>query len=146
MSIDPLKGVYINNNYYNYEPETFNITRSLRNNSQPVQRNTNLNRSFAINGLLPEIFTLSIVLDTTYAIWNGQNYSGSTTWIGMSRLIDLYNTCNARGSSMPINFVAPNGLTFSVVPTGSLDIRPFNPTNPTSTGMEYRVTLTLESI
>jgi hypothetical protein len=70
---------------------------------------------------------------------------GETTWLGISQLADIKNYIGGVGVSMPLIFVCPYGMTYSVVPMGKIGIDIFNSNNPQDVGTEFRVTLSLES-
>lgn len=143
---NPLRGVILDNKYFNYISDSFRVSRTLRNNAQPVQRNTTLQKNFTANGLLSPSFTITLELANKYHVWNGGQDLGETTWLGVSRMVDLDNVFNYCGNSLPFNFVTPYGVTYSVVPMGTIDYEVFNPENPNADGMEFRATITLESI
>ena len=139
--INPLRSVSINGRWFNYVSSSFREQVPLRNSSQETQSA----RAFSIQGKGKESFSISLALDNTYPIYVGSSYVGSTTWTGVSRLAMLKDLIGGTGASMPIIFITPYGATYSVVPTGMLDINQYNPDNPSESGMEFRVSLTLES-
>lgn len=141
--IDPIRGILIEGFYYNYVPGSFREARPLKNSTEEAQSNkvaTNL-------GIGYPTFTTTLVLENNYDISSELGGgSGNTQWLGVSRLDHLTTILGGYGDSMPITLVTPYGTSYSVIPTGSLDIDSFNPENPTETGTEFRVTLTLEAM
>jgi hypothetical protein len=139
--LNPYIGVLLNGKYFGYDTSSFRESLKLRNEVFEAQSN----RTASVLGKTKETFALTISLDNTYNVYAG-TYVGSTTWAGVSRLADFKSFIGAGGASMPIIFVSPYGVTYSVVPTGSLDINIFNPENPKddANGTEFRISLTLE--
>ena len=137
---NPLRGVYLNGNFYNYVYDSYHEDITLKNDSTEAQ----INRHF--NGLLgkaPEVLTLTVCLENTKNIYFGDSTVGSTTWLGVSQLADMKSWMGGNGASMPIPFVTPYGSSFLVVPIGKFGIDVFNPESPATQGVEFRVTLTL---
>lgn len=140
--INPYRGVLLDNNYYEYVSESFRFQIPLGNQSQDGQGK----RSFSsVNGSYPEVFTITLSLDNNYTVRAGSSEVGSTTWLGVSRLEYLSDALGGTGDSMPVYFVSPFGATFSVVPTGALDVSFYNPSNPRDASAEFYVSLTLEA-
>lgn len=141
--INPLRGVYLNNRWYNYEPESYQETIPLRNSLREIYNG----RDASALGSTLNNYTITLVLDSTYTVRNGDVELGSTTWLGVSRRADLAQFAGAKGISMPIIFVTPYGHTNTVMPTGQLNLSIFNSSNPESeAGVEFRVSLTLQEL
>lgn len=139
---NPLRGIYLNERYYNYISDSFNQTLPLRNTAE----NTQVGRNFTVNGGASVIdFSISIALENETSIAYGTSTVGVTTWLGVSRLSDLQDYITATGVSMPVIFVTPYGKTYYVVPTGDVAISEYVPT-PQEDGMEFRVDLTLQVV
>lgn len=142
---NPLKGVYLNNRYYNFVPGSYSMDIATKNNVVTTQ-NT---RTAQYKGLDLRSHALTIQLDNTYFVFDAATNnisSGATTWIGISRLADMESYLNTTGDSQPLTFIAPDGCTHLVIATGSLRISQFIPDAPESAGVEYRVNLTLENV
>lgn len=138
--VNPLIGTYLNGRWYNFDNASVTKSIALKNSAQLTQNSV----TFSCQGGTNANFTLSLLLENTYNINVGSSFVGQTTWLGVSRLIDLENYAGAQGVSMPITFVAPWGMTYSVVPTGALDIQMYKPESaPDTGGVEFRVTLSL---
>lgn len=140
--INPLKGIYLENKYYGYVDTSYTETVGIKNSVIEAQNN----RTTSIFGLQDEDFTITLSLDNSYEVLAGSSVVGTTTWLGLSRLVDLKNFIGGLGPSMPIIFVNPYGASFSVIPTGQLSITAFNPENPAEASMEFRVSLTLQRV
>ncbi len=142
--LNPYTGILLDGRYFGYAPDSFRENLKLRNATFDAQNN----KTASALGKSKEIFTLSVALDNQYNVYAGSSFVGLTTWAGVSRLFDFKRFVGAGGASMSIIFVAPYGVTYNVVPTGSLDISIFNQDNPSDSplGAEFRVSLTLESI
>jgi len=142
--ITPYRGILLNGRYFGYDTSSFRESLKLRNEVYQAQTR----RTVAALGKGNETFAISLSLDSTYNVYAGASFVGSTTWVGISRKTDFKSFVGAAGASLPITFVAPDGITYSVIPTGSMEFGIFNPTNPSdsSNGTEYRVSLTLEAI
>jgi len=142
--LNPYTGVLLDGKYFGYDASSFRESLKLRNEIFEAQNN----RTASALGKSKETFTLSVSLDNTYNVYAGSSFVGLTTWVGISRLTDFKNVIGAAGASMPIVFVSPYGVTYSVIPVGSLDIGIFNPENPKddANGTEFRVSLTLEAL
>lgn len=132
----------INGYYYGYDSSSYRESVGLQNEGV----NGVGAKNFSVLGKSKEVFTITLSLDNTYVIHMGEVTTGNTTWLGVSRLHTLKTTLGAMGASMPIVFVSPYGATYRVVPTGTIDIGIFNETNPDPDGVEFRVSLTLESL
>lgn len=139
---DPLQGVLLEGNYYGYVSNSYSRNVPLKNSKTTTQDS----RTFSALGKDSPSHTVTLDLSNTYSEYLGPVLVGTTTWLGVSRLALLEEFVGANGASQPITFVSPEGITRSVVGTGSLDVAIFNPEAPESTGIEYRVTLTLEEI
>lgn len=137
--IDPMRCIYLNNRWYNYISDSPTKNVGLKNTANETQNS----RTFSVQGGTQATFTLTIDLSDSYEIRLGSSTIGTTSWRGISRLVDMENYICAAGNSMPLVFVTPWGVTYNVVPIGSLDISMFNPDNPNSDGCEFRVSLTL---
>lgn len=138
---NPLLGVYLNGKYYDYDPGSYKRATALKNSGQATQNS----KSFILQGLEFDVHTITLFLGNTYTVRNGSVDVGVTSTIGISRLTELRTTLGGVGSSMPIYFVAPDGMTYSVIPTGAIEVEIDNPSAPNPTSCEYRVSLTLES-
>lgn len=139
--INPMRSVYLNNRWYNYVSDSPSKNVKLKNSVNDTQNS----RTFSCQGGTHGSFTLTLALDNTYEINVGESNVGSTTWLGVSRLADLQRFAGAKGVSMPITFVCPWGVTYDVIPTGSLDISMNIPSAPKEAGTEFRVSLTLNT-
>jgi|SRR3990172_11375177 len=140
--INPLRSINLNGYWYKFEEGSFKETIGLKNSSDEAQNG----RQFSVLGKTSPKFTATIALENTYYVHVGSSTTtGITTWLGISQLDFLKTVVGAAGTSMPLTFVTPYGVTYSVVPTGALDIQMFNPSNPSDNGVEFRVSLTLES-
>lgn len=141
--INPYRGVLINGLYYGYVSETYKESLLLKNSTYESQ----VNRTSVSLGRGKESFALSVSLDSNYVVRQGDLDLGTTTWVGVSRLAHLKSILGANGASLPIVFVNPYGATWNVIPSGTMDIIAFNPDNPgSSTGVEFRVNITLDSV
>lgn len=135
-----MRQVILNGRHYNYVPGSYNRSIGLKNSSE----NTQNSRTFSVLGLATPEHTITLALETKYMVRENLDI-GETTWNGTSRLYDLVNYVGANGSSLPILFVTPEGITHSVVPMGSIDVSEFLVT-PLDSGVEWRVNLTLAGI
>lgn len=144
MIINPYRGILLENKYFGYDTSSFRENLKLRNEVYSTQTS----RTTTVLGKDKETFTMTLALDSTYNVYAGASFVGSTTWVGVSRFSDFKTFVGAVGVSMPLTFVAPYGVTYSVIPTGQLDFSIFNPENPSDSvsGTEFRVSLTLETI
>ena len=147
--INPLEGVLLNGQFYNYRPGSFREQLPLKNTAQ----NTQTTRTFSMLGKAPEIFSIMLNLDTTYNVPGGSMDQtswlggvGETTFTGVSRLQRLKDDIGSNGASQSVIFVTPYGATYSVVPTGAMNLTIFNPDNPRFPDVELRTSLTLESV
>ena len=141
--INPLRGILLDGLYYGYIDNTFRKSIQLRSSVSSGQAS----RLVSTIGSSWSTFVIQLSLDSNYIVRSGDLDLGSTTWIGISRLTNLERTLSASGVSMPIVFVAPYGVTYNVSPIGVIDTTVFNPENPgSSTGMEFRVSLTLDQV
>jgi hypothetical protein len=140
--MNPLRGCYLNGFWYRYVPESFRGSVQLKNVVNDTQ-GASPSRLFSIQGSKPADFTITLALENNY---QGISGTGSTTWVGISRLAHLLGYLGSLGTSQPITFVTPYGVTYGVVPVGTVDIDPFNPENPSSDGMEFRVSISLSSV
>ena len=138
--VNPLRGIFLNGQWFNYESDSFREQVGLKNSSVETQNS----RSFNVQGKTSEQFTITLELENTYEIHVGTSQVGSTTWLGLSRLSNLKTIIGGQGVSMPIIFVTPYGLTYNVVPSGMIDISVFNPSNPSENSMEFKVSLSLD--
>jgi len=139
---DPIRGILLEGFYYNYVSGSFRKSLPLKNSGTETQSS----KTFAILGKGKPTFTTTLALDNEYDLSSELGGgAGNTTWLGISRLSHLESIVGSEGVSLPLTLVTPYGTTFSVVPTGALDIDIHNPDNPASAGTEFRVTLTLES-
>lgn len=144
--ISPYKGILLGGRYFGYDDSSWRESLKLRN---EVTETQGLTRSASVLGKSKETFTISISLDSTYNVYAGSSFVGPTTWLGVSRKADFKSFIGAAGVSMPLDFVAPDGCTYSVVPVGAVEFPIFNPTNPgdsSTNGTEYRPSLTLEAL
>jgi hypothetical protein len=141
MAQNPLRGVYLNNRFYEYVNDTFSMRLPLQN---TVSRNSNGTFSNVLGATKLE-FTLALSLDNNRVEYFGSTIVGTTTWLGVSRLFDLISYIATSGQSMPLTFVSPYGLTYSVVPQGELGIAE-KLTTPREEGFEFRVDLTLVEV
>lgn len=141
--INPYIGVLLNGRYYGYVPDSYSESLPLRNQVFETQSN----RTVSVLGKSKESFTLTLSVDSEYDVYAGSSFLGTTSWVGVSRLVDLKSYIGT-GVSLPIDFITPYGGSFSVVPVGELNVSIFNPDNPKDSvhGMEFRVTLTLENV
>lgn len=140
--LNPLRGVLLNDRWYNFEAGSFREAKVLRNSISDGQGD----RSAQVLGGVPESFAITLVLQTDYTIHLGSSDLTATQWYGVSQLEDLKSYLGAEGASLPLTFVTPYGVTRSVVPTGALDIEEFLSGNPQETaGVEFKVSLTLEA-
>jgi len=140
---NPLRGIYLNNRWYNYEADSYQENLTLRNSVREVYSG----RAVNILGTGGDSYTLTLALDSTYTIRQGELSLGVTTWLGVSRKIDLENFIGAKGTSMPLIFVTPYGHTVNVIPVGQLSKTIFNSSNPgATTGVEFRISLTLQQL
>lgn len=139
---NPITGIYLDNKYYNFVTGSYSRSYELRSTSEEGQ-NT---RVFSVAGKLLPKHSITLVLDNQYTVRgiSGNAELGTTLNLGVSRLNELVNILGARGSSMPLVFVAFDGSSHLVVPTGSIDISEYR-TPPSDTGVEYRVSLTFEN-
>jgi hypothetical protein len=140
---NPFHGVLLNNKYYKFEDGSWRITTPLQNSAIETQNS----RTFSVQGKSFDVHSLTLVLENEYYTVDPatNNVStGTTTWLGISRLFDLKRDLGAKGVSMPLTFVTPAGTTVSVIPTGALDQEMFRAT-PEDGGVEFRVNLTLDA-
>jgi len=140
--INPYRGVLLEGKYYGYDTSSFRESLKLKNQVHETQTS----RTATAMGKSKETFTLSLSLDSSYNVYAGSSFVGATVWVGLSRLVDFKSFVGANGDSLPLTLVVPYGVTYSVIPVGSLDIGIFNPENPSDStnGTEFRVSLTLE--
>jgi len=140
--VNPLIGVYLNNRWYGFVSDSHSRSIELNNTADTTQNS----RSFSDQGGSHGSFTLTLCLDSDYKIAVGESIVGQTKWMGVSRLTDLERFAGAKGVSMPITYVCPWGVTYSVIPTGTLDISMHKPESASvASGMEFRVSLTLNT-
>jgi len=137
--MNPVRGTYLNGKYYDFEPGSFRESIALKNSVTPTQNSTTFS---ALGGTLPA-FSIALMLDNTYNVKLG-TIVGETTWLGVSRLADLKSDLSVQSASLPITFVTPYGATYSVVPTGAIDITEHLPV-PQDAGVEFRVSINLEA-
>lgn len=142
--INPYRGILLNNKYFAYDTSSFRENLKLRNEVHTTQTS----RAATSLGKDKESFTLTLALESSYNVYAGASLVGATTWVGVSRLVDFKTFVGGAGASMSLTFVAPYGVTYSVIPVGALDVSIFNPENPgdSNNGTEFRVSLTLESL
>lgn len=139
--INPLRGIILNNIWFNYESGSYRESQGIRNSVTDGQGD----RSIQVLGKVPETFAITLVLQNDYNIHYGASDGGATTWVGSSQLYNLKSFIGAEGVSLPINFVNPYGITRSVVPTGAIDIEEFLSGSPSDDGVEFKVSLSLEA-
>lgn len=140
-AINPLRGVMLNEQWYNYEEGSFKENVVLRNSVAEGQGA----RNFSVMAATPETYAITLVLQTAYNIHWGASDGGATTWYGISQLQFLKNFAGT-GVSLPVTFVTPYGVTVSVVPTGVLDVSEFIIPPDEIAGVEFKVSLTLAEI
>jgi hypothetical protein len=140
--INPLRGVYIQGNFCHYVPSSYRETVLLKNEVSEKQGG----RSVVGLGKSKKTISLTITLDNTYDVMSGDNKVGTTTWSGVSQLTYYETLLGGVGTSLPLTFVAPYGVTYSVVATGVIDNAIFNEDNPQTNGVEFRLTTTLEEV
>lgn len=133
----------LNGRYYNYVPDTWKGDIPLKNTSIEAQNGRQLETALTA---APINFTVSFMLENTPNITVGNSAVGTTNWLGVSQFADLRSYLGANGASMPILYVDPSGVTYSVFPIGQIGVEVFNPTNPEEASVEYRISLTLASI
>ena len=138
---NPLRGVYLNNRFFEYIADSFSFRLPLQNN---VSRNQNGTFATPLGATKLE-FTIALSLDNTVNVAFGSSIVGLTTWLGVSRLTDFISWFATSGASMPITFVTPYGSTHSVVPTGELSVTE-KQSVPRDEGVEFRLDLTLTEV
>lgn len=136
------RGLLLNGKFYDYDPESYRRNRPLKNSSEPSE----FSKAFGVGGLALESRTISLNLWNTYLVRSQQNEIGETTWLGVSRLADLKSFLSAKGLSLPIVFVSPEGISSNVIPLGEMEITIDNSTGINPNGAEFRVSLTLQDI
>jgi len=139
---NPLLGVYLNNRFYDFVQDSYKENFTIRNSVT----DTNSTPNVLATGSSYSTFTITLDLANTYNVKHGSSNVGQTTWLGLSRYTDLKTFTGAKGLSLSFLFVAPYGVTYNVVPVGQLDTQLFNPDNPSTTGMEFRVSLSLAQV
>ena len=139
--INPLRGVYLNDNYYNYNSDSFREARALKNSVAETQNDRTVSSA---QGLAKASFALSIHLENQTTEINGGTEIGTTFWSGISRKADLEAYMNRTGVCLPLTFVTPYGATYNVIPTGTIDYNIYRADNPGSSGMEFTANISLE--
>ena len=79
--INPYRGVLLSNKFFGYEPSSFRETLKLRN---EVIETQGVTRAASGLGKGREAFTVTLSLDSTYNVYAGSSFVGSTTWVGLS--------------------------------------------------------------
>lgn len=140
---NPFIGVLVNGQYYNYVPGSYSRDRIFANAAIPSANSLSL----TVMGIKMMAHTVTLHLDNTFTPYDpvGGGKLGPTTYTGTSRLAELMRTLGGVGASMPIPFVAPDGVTHLVVPTGRSTEKVFNENSPNPNGVEWRVNLTLQN-
>lgn len=95
----------------NYEYEAGSWTRTL-----PIRSSINQTQNvptFSYDGIDKGRQQITLAMNTANTNWG-------TSTIGASQMALLETTLSKKGSSMPIVFVNPVGLTYNVVPNGDL--------------------------
>lgn len=136
------RGIYLDNRFYDYDPASYKIVLPIK----TAISDSEFSRSFSVGGVSKKQFTLRLNLWNEYEVRSGVNVIGTTIWYGVSRLSDLKTIINATGTSLPINFLSPAGVSYPVIPVGDIEILIDNPTNLGASGVEFRVNLTLQDI
>ena len=138
---NPLRGIFLNNRYYNYIADSYSETVPF---SNSATRTIDKVRA-SVNGATGMQITVSIVLENETEIAFGSSIVGITTWLGVSQRSDFLSYISAKGESMPLLFINPSGITMNVIPTGSLNIAHRHDV-PKDEGVEYRIDMTLDVI
>lgn len=141
---NPFEGFMLDNTYYAYEQGSYSRSKEIITNTNLTQE-----RRRAVNtlGIGPATHTITLILANSYNVVDVTTgvVSGTTQWLGVSRLHDLESKLGSRGSSLPLTIVTPYGTTHLVVPKGVAD-ESFFLASPSGTGVEWRVSLSFEDI
>lgn len=130
---NPHRGIIIAGRFYNYHPDSYRENIGIRNNAIETQ----FDRSAVVMGIGRPTFTIAVHLENQYNVVNGSSLIGQTFWSGISRLQDMKDYLGGTGPNMPITFVCPYGVTYNVIPVGSLDLNIYNSNNPGLSGIEF---------
>lgn len=139
---NPFQGFLIGGSYFNYVDGSYSRTQDLRNTTVETQSSrTSMSQGIA----LPKHSVSLLCENTYYEVDPVTNNQGSqVTTKGVSRLAFLLSLLGAT-ANLPLIVMVPDGTTHRVIPTGTIDISMF-PSQPSDTGVEYRVSLTFEDI
>lgn len=139
---NPLRGIRLENKFFNYEKGSFSKSIGLKNSAS----NTQDSKSFSVLGGTLASFSIALLLENSYTpkVDGVPSPDGATVWNGVSRLFDLERDLTAKGVSMPLTFVTPYGATYSVIPTGALDTTEYLE-SPQDSGVEFRCSISLAS-
>ena len=146
LGLNPLRQVIIQGRHFAYEPGTYRRERGLKNTTSESQ---SARRAAQLNGFVLPTHSITLVLESNFTPREGENDlpGGVTQWAGVSRLYDLEEfVLGGLGTSMPIYFVDPAGISHSVIATGGVDVSEFLLTPTAAAGIEYKVSITLEDI
>lgn len=137
--IDPYRKVRIGARDYDYAQETWRVSHDvLANHNHTLGSNT-----VQTTGLGKGSHTLQIILQT------GSTVSGlsNTAHDLLQELLGVWGASRYTiGLSLPLIFIAPSGVTYSVAPVGSLNYQEFLGSPGESRGVEYRVDLSVQEV
>lgn len=139
---NPFQGFTIGGSYFNYVEGSYSRTLDFRNTTEDTQGS----RSTTAQGLALPKHSISLVCENQYYEVDAAtgNQGSQITTKGVSRLAFLQSLVGAT-VGLPLIIMVPDGSTHRVVPTGTADISMF-PQQPTTDGVEYRVSLTFENV